>query len=374
MSSPTTLPAPISDDTPGHHRDHPPAQLLLSTGSGALGLLLVAGLLQNPLARTAGLASLLPTWGLGVALVGLALLGLVTLLPGPPRLTRSAAALQVLGHLLAVSTSSLIMLLGYLLAAAVPLGALVLAVLVCRRHPLARWLVLLGVAALAGWGWVTGVLAPGNVATMFARLLPAVLDRAGEQLLLLWLAFGVLVTLRVLSAALAELPVRSVWEGWLLRHQRALTLLAAAGPLPYVSVRATWLTPWPLGAPPDLDPAIRLWGLLLGCAGLAGSVLTVGLIRPWGSVAPRWLPAVAGRPVPVAAAVVPASTVAVALVAGAVPMVAATSTGLAGVAVWERAVFLLMFPFWLWGPALALATWAYLLRRRDDAGDPVLAG
>ena len=66
-----------------------------------------------------------------------------------------------------------------------------------------------------------------------------------------------------------------------LRHRIALTLVAAAGPLPYVLVRSTWLTPWPLLAPGEVMlPEIRLCGLLLGGAALLGTVLTLGLVLP----------------------------------------------------------------------------------------------
>lgn len=372
MSTPIT-PARSDPRIGRQQRLTPRAQAVLSAGSLALGTLLMTGLLGDPLARTVGLAALLPPAVLGALLGGLAVTGLLTLLDGRPGLVRTAALAQVLGYLLAASTTSLIALLGYLLAGAVPLASLVLAVLVCRRYPVARGLVLLAVAVAATWGWLTGVLAPANVASTFGRVLVALADRAGEQMLLLWFAAGVLIGSRVLAAALADLPARARWERWLLAHQRRLTLLAAAGPLPYVLLRATWLTPWPLGAPSGLDPSTRFWGLLLGCAAVVGSVLTVGLIRPWGSVAPRWLPLVAGRPVPVAAAVVPGSLVALALVVGAVPMVVSAFTEMP-VAGWERVLFVLVFPFWLWGPALALATWAYLLRRRQDAAESALAG
>lgn len=369
----TSTATTTSDLRPQHGRRTRTAQAVLSAGSLALGTLLMTGLLGDPLARTTGLAALVPPSVLGVLLAGLAVTGLLTLLLRRPALVRAAAVVQVLGHLLAVSTLSLIALLGYLLAAAVPLGSLVLAVLVCRRRPVARWLVLLAMAVTVTWGWLTGVLAPTNVTATFGRVLVAMADRAGEMLLLLWFAVGALLGARRLAAALAGLPGWTTWERWLLAHQRGLTLLAAAGPLPYVLVRATWLTPWPLGAPFELDSGTRFWGLLLGCAGLVGSVLTVGLIRSWGSVAPRWLPGVAGRPVPVAAAVVPASLVSLALVVGAVPMVVGAFTELP-ITGWERLLSLLVFPFWVWGPALALATWAYLLRRREDANEPAAAG
>jgi hypothetical protein len=93
------------------------------------------------------------------------------------------------------------------------------------------------------------------------------------------------------------------------------------------------------------EPEIRLHGLLLGLAALAGAVLTTGLISRWGEVWPRWVPVVRGRPVPVAA--VPLSV-----------MVVASGSP----------VLLLVFPFLVWGPALGAAVLAYALRRRGEAG------
>ena len=354
------------------------AGLLLSVGSAAVGLALLLGPWPNPLASAeplGGLVGQLSGAQLGGLLVALALLGLPVTRRTPPRLLRVTAGLQLVGFLVAVSTAHLITLLGYLLAAAVPLGALALAVLVIRRCPVLRWLVLLAAAAAGVWGWLSGVLTVANVTGTFGRVGVALAARAGEQLLLLGLTAGVLVSGAVLLAALADHPARPGWEGWLLRHQRAVTLVAAAGPLPYALVRMTWLTPWPVGAPAGLDASTRLWGLLLGCAALTGTVLTLGLVQRWGTVAPRWLPGAAGRPVPVAAAAVPASVVATALVVGAVPMVVALVGQLGARDPWELVLFLLLFPFWVWGPALALATWAYVLRRRQDAlGTPAAAG
>jgi len=352
--------------------------LLLSAGSATIGLALLLGWTPNPLASgepLGGLVARLSGSQLGGLLVALALLGLPATRRTPPRLLRVTAGLQLVGYLVAVSTAHLITLLGYLLAAAVPLGALTLAVLVSRRYPVLRWLVLLAAAAAGVWGWLTGVLTLANVSSTFGRVGVALAARAGEQLLLLWLTAGVLVSGAVLLAALADHPARRGWEGWLLRHQRTVTLVAAAGPLPYTLVRMTWLTPWPVGAPAGLDASTRLWGLLLGCAALTGTLLTLGLVQRWGSVAPRWLPVVAGRPVPVAAAAVPAAVVATGLVVGAVPMVAALVGQLGTRGPLELALHLLVFPFWVWGPALALATWAYVLRRRQDAvSSPAAAG
>jgi hypothetical protein len=130
--------------------------------------------------------------------------------------------------------------------------------------------------------------------------------------------------------------------------------------LPYGLHRLTWLTPWPIGMDPAelaAHPEMRLHGLLLGLASLAGALLTLGLISRWGEVWPRWMPVVRGRPVPVAAAVVPGALVAALFTAAAIPM------PLMWIAAGEPWV-VLVFPFPVWGPALGAAVLAYALRRR----------
>lgn len=63
---------------------------------------------------------------------------------------------------------------------------------------------------------------------------------------------------------------------------------------------------------------LRVFGILLGLAALGGAVLTLGLVSRWGEVFPAWLPGFRGRPVPVLAAVVPATLVAVVLCASSI--------------------------------------------------------
>jgi hypothetical protein len=150
---------------------------------------------------------------------------------------------------------------------------------------------------------------------------------------------------------------------WVLRHRTALTVVAACGPLPYALARLTWLTPWPALAPDPaaLDVATRVWGVVLSSGAWLGVVLTIGLLRQWGEVFPRWVPGVAGRPVPVAAAAVPGGVIAAVLTFSAVPMLhlAATTGG-----VGQFMLFAIVFPCWVWGPALALAVWGYVAHRR----------
>jgi hypothetical protein len=101
--------------------------------------------------------------------------------------------------------------------------------------------------------------------------------------------------------------------------------------------------------------------ILLGLAALGGAVLTLGLISRWGEVFPAWLPGLPGlrgRTVPVLAAVVPATLVAVVLCASAISMIMMSTRDGAG---WLVAAI----PAPVWGPALGLATYAYYRRRTD---------
>ena len=270
---------------------------------------------------------------------------------------------------LGLQSVSTVTLAGYLLAMALPLGLVWLAFQAARRYSRLR-LPLVGLVGLAAfWGWSTGVLRPVALATLVGQL-GGGFARAGAQL-------G--ATVLLVGAAAAWLLVL-LWLGrssdrgaaaaaWVRRHRRTFTLLAAAGPLPYALVRATWLTPWPQIAPTEggLPPEMRLWGLLLGGGAALGVVLTLGLVRPWGRRFPRWTPWWAGRAVPVRAAVVPGGLVAGVVTASALPMMRGfllpePGTVFDGTRL-EQLLSLVIFPFWLWGPALALAVWGYALDR-----------
>ena len=153
-----------------------------------------------------------------------------------------------------------------------------------------------------------------------------------------------------------------------LRHRVAITVVAACCSLPYVCARLSWLTPWPLfGDPRDFDDPASTFvnGLILGMAMLTGGILTLGLILPWGTRIPRWFGRAGGKPVPVSLAVIPALTVSILFTAAGLDsflLAGESSTGLA-IAMLTTA---LVFPFWLWGPLLALATWGYALHRRTE--------
>jgi hypothetical protein len=144
------------------------------------------------------------------------------------------------------------------------------------------------------------------------------------------------------------------------RWGKVAAIVAVLCAMPYGLLRLTWLTPWPYGMDPATlvaTPELRLHGLLLGCASLVGAVLTAGLVARWGEVWPRWMPVVRGRPVPLAAAVVPGGVVAALFTVAAFPMtIMAVATG--------DLSSLIVFPFIVWGPALGIGVLGYALRRR----------
>ncbi|MFF5171585.1 hypothetical protein ACFY3U_02990 [Micromonospora sp. NPDC000089] len=110
------------------------------------------------------------------------------------------------------------------------------------------------------------------------------------------------------------------------------------------------------------DTGLVWAGAGLGAFAVAGAILTLGLVRPWGERFPRWMVGLAGRRVPTMLAVVPATVVALAVTAGSLGLVTAPRF-------WEltgglslTTLPMLLWP--VWGVALAVATYAYRLRRR----------
>jgi hypothetical protein len=222
---------------------------------------------------------------------------------------------------------------------------------------------------VAGLGWVTG-LADGAVLLGYVGLIAETAHKAGPSAVLLFflvggLLWGVLGARMLLRAAAGRPAPRWTRPDAATRWGKVAVVIAAVSALPYGLMRLTWLTPWALFGGSELasSPEIRLHGLLLGFAALAGAILTTGLVARWGEVWPRWVPVVRGRPVPVPVAVVPGTLVAALFTVAAIPIaVVAVTSG--------RPVMLLIFPFPVWGPALGAAVLAYALRRRGDLATP----
>ncbi|MEV5826574.1 hypothetical protein AB0L25_13445 [Spirillospora sp. NPDC052242] len=103
------------------------------------------------------------------------------------------------------------------------------------------------------------------------------------------------------------------------------------------------------------------------------ALLTLGLVRPWGEVFPRWIPLVGGRRVPVAFAVGAASLGAVAVTLIGFAAAANWTDAMAAPEAPEGAAAWLMTlayaPFLAWGPLLAVVTVHYFMRRVRDGAD-----
>lgn len=199
----------------------------------------------------------------------------------------------------------------------------------------------------------------------------------------LWLAATVCYARRSRDACL-YCGRRDSPEGWnspdhAARWGRIAVYVALVAPVFYALTRYAWALGFPLGMSEEYlrrgqESGTWTSGLFLATFGLVGAVLMLGLVQRWGEVFPRWMIGPAGRRVPIALAVVPASLVSVLLIVGGIAiwsgldqMVAALvaggaeDIGLIGEIIFQVGPTLL-FP--VWGVALAVATLGYYYRRR----------
>ncbi|MBD0741459.1 hypothetical protein BG418_08145 [Streptomyces sp. CBMA152] len=110
----------------------------------------------------------------------------------------------------------------------------------------------------------------------------------------------------------------------------------------------------------------KVWMLTLSVLSELAAFLTIGLVRPWGEVVPRWIPLIGGRPVRPKAVVVTAALGAAALTLiwanvpwwWTYPHEDMTHTG-------HLVVGVLYQPLILWGPLTAAVTISYFRRHRD---------
>ncbi|MEU9889359.1 hypothetical protein [Sphaerisporangium sp. NPDC051011] len=152
-----------------------------------------------------------------------------------------------------------------------------------------------------------------------------------------------------------------------LAWSRRATITAVAIPLLYAASRFAWAMHIPLGID---DAKLRfLWdsggvwaGLGLASFATVGAILTLGLVRRWGEVFPRWMVGLAGRRVPVKLAVIPAAYVVPIVITGGIGIM--TSPELVNMTGYSPVLIATHMLWPLWGVALAVATYAYYLRRR----------
>jgi hypothetical protein len=164
------------------------------------------------------------------------------------------------------------------------------------------------------------------------------------------------------------------------RWGRIAVYVALVAPVFYTFTRFAWALGFPLGISEEQfhrgqESGMLISGaLFLGTFILVGAVLMLGLVQRWGEVFPRWTIGLAGRRVPIALAVIPASLASVLLIVGGIgiwsdlgPMIAnSAAAGAEGIGLLEEIIVqvgpTLLFP--VWGLALAVATLGYYYRRR----------
>ncbi|MFC9059067.1 hypothetical protein ACFTXB_13555 [Streptomyces sp. NPDC057074] len=110
------------------------------------------------------------------------------------------------------------------------------------------------------------------------------------------------------------------------------------------------------------------WGCvvvpMLSVSQEALAFLTLGLVRPWGEVWPRWIPCLRGRRIPVLAAAVPAALGAFACTVYGVLFVWTTLHADMAITPWGEWVMTVCYvPIVAWGPLLAVVTTHYYRRR-----------
>ncbi|MFI6786000.1 hypothetical protein ACIBG4_01620 [Nonomuraea sp. NPDC050383] len=263
------------------------------------------------------------------------------------------------------------------------LVAAVVAVL-AARGPLNRASAVVAVVAGAG----LAVLLPDVRIMMSAGYLPVMLAAAlaGQvefsliATMLTWPSVNLLilmaagVSLLVLGTrTLIGGPGRSGSAAGALRIGRYATAVAVAVPVVYAVTRFGWLLGVPVGISDHFlayIAEITPIGAGLSTLGLVGAVLTVGLVRPWGEIWPRWVPFLRGRPIPARFPAYSALAASLPITSAGLMYVRKKLTGEqigpAGAGA-ELGAWLPEMLWPLWGPALAVAALAYLARRRHLA-------
>jgi hypothetical protein len=147
--------------------------------------------------------------------------------------------------------------------------------------------------------------------------------------------------------------------------------VAIVVPCLYAVTRLAWAFGIPLGIDERLvnGGAAGSGGTVAGAAfalavvALCGAILTLGLIRRWGEVFPRWLPIIGGTRVPLPLVIVPAGLMSVLITGAGLTFIRLTLTGVFRLdANWAVSAPMLVWP--VWGSALAAATVAYYYRTR----------
>lgn len=193
---------------------------------------------------------------------------------------------------------------------------------------------------------------------------------------LLWAA-TVLACRRRVRGACGNCGRTDTRSGWTTpaaaaRWGRWAVAVAVAIPIGYSLTRWSFALNIPLGVSREglekqaaETPGIWLAGAMLATMGAGGALLTVGLVRPWGEVYPRWIPFLRGKRVRPRTAIIPATAVALLVTSAGLLYLRRFTLGEIELTADTWGLYVPEF-FWpAWGAALGAATLAYHLRRRD---------
>jgi len=159
-----------------------------------------------------------------------------------------------------------------------------------------------------------------------------------------------------LAAAVAH-ETHPRWVVW-------VTHAAVLPPLPSTIWRLAMSLHLPVGWNQEVPWFAPLYALALGALTEGLALLTIGFVRPWGVIFPRWLPLVGGRRVPPAVAIGPALAAATFLTVAAWQFTVGGRPFGGEEAPSPPLMVASYVPLIAWGPLLALATLGYGLRLR----------
>jgi hypothetical protein len=174
------------------------------------------------------------------------------------------------------------------------------------------------------------------------------------------------VTSTLLPTPVPAAPTVPRWVRWTAHTVPLLTLPSGLWRIAFGLGLPVGVSGAPAEEVPGLWTTPYVIALSLVAEGLA--LLTVGLVQPWGEVAPRWLPLIGGRRIPVLAAAVPAALGAAALTWIGVDSALQWDDPVNDVAGFPEGGWLTFMaacyaPLLLWGPLLGIVTAAYVVRR-----------
>jgi hypothetical protein len=166
-------------------------------------------------------------------------------------------------------------------------------------------------------------------------------------------------------------------EGWnspehAARWGRIAVYVALVVPALYALTRYAWALGIPLGMTEEYwrqgqEKGEWISGLFLANFALVGAALMLGLVQRWGETFPRWMIGPAGRRVPIALAVVPASIMSVLFMVAGISMWSSYTQVAAAAAATAQDMTIVVGPvllFPIWSVALAAATLGYYYRQR----------